>query len=104
MSKGCDECEDEETLEALHGTVAGSGGPDELSALLLEMSALAFRAAVLLAEADDEDWKSIGGRLHAFMNVVQQFPSGPRPRRRVGFRTEAVKPKRKTNTKKRGKK
>lgn len=100
---GCEEDVDD-AVEPLPGGVAGSGGPDELASLLLEMTCAATKAAVLLAEADDEDWKSVGGRLATFLLLVQQFPTSPRPRRRVGFQVKTkTKPKSKRRTK-RGKK
>lgn len=109
-SRADEECEDHEPeVEALPGGVAGSGGPDVLAELLLDMSAGALKACVLLGESDDEDWKSIGPRLSTFLSLVQQFPTGPRPRRRMGFQVATEKPGRKTKkvgrtNKKRGKK
>jgi hypothetical protein len=79
-----DETEDA-PVEALSGSVAGSGGADELSGLLLELTVAAVKAAVLLSEADEDDWRAVSGRLNSFLSVVEGLPTSPRPRRRVGF-------------------
>lgn len=96
MSRACEECEEEPGVEPLPGSASLSGGPDALSELLLELTAGALRAAILLAEADNDDWQVVGGRLAAFRGIVEQFPTSPRARRRLGFRVEPKpKPKRK---------
>lgn len=101
-----DDYEDEDApVEALPGAVAGSGGPEELAAGLLEMAAQGLKIAVLLAEADEDDWRAISGRLDTFLGIVGQFPTKPKPRRRVGFqppsksKSKAKKPTRSTRRK-----
>jgi hypothetical protein len=88
-----DDIEDPPT-EALPGS-ASPGGESELAQGLLLLCGEILKMGVLLTEADEEAWKSIHHRYTAFRSLVAGLPSGPTPRRKVGFKVE--KRKRKTS-------
>ena len=68
----------------------GGAGPQELctgplAELILDMTCGVTRLVVLLGEADEEEWPHVEGRLRVLQGLVQQLPTRPRSRRKIGF-------------------
>lgn len=76
------------------------GGPpsveddSELSGILADMACGALKLGMLLSEADEGRWRANQPRLQTFLSLVQQLPTGPRPQRRVGFRVDIARNRR----------
>jgi hypothetical protein len=75
-------------------------GTQVLPDLLLDLTTMTARLNVLMAEAEEEEWKAAWPRLHAFLEQVGKLPTGPRARRPVGFRVREKE--RKTSKRKKG--
>ena len=89
-----DEWEDDDMtgVDAMPGGSPGvtAGGSEELASMLLEMTAVSLKMAILLSELDEDEWQTIAPRLVQFFGVVQQIPQAPtRKAKRVGFRPPA---------------
>lgn len=81
---------DSSQTQALSGHTS-EVGQGELGGLLLELTGATAKAAVLVAELDEAEYKAVSGRLNTFLNLVGQITSmRPKPSKIVGF-----KPKRK---------
>jgi hypothetical protein len=93
--------EDEVPVTALSGTpAAASGAVDQLADLLLELTLATLKAAVLLSEADENEWAVVSGRLHVFKTALNNLPDHPRPAKKIGFKPKRRKaPKRAPRTK-----
>jgi len=102
MSTKADDFEDDdETQNTPTDSHVGSSGGEVLAELLIQSIAAVTTMAVLLSEADEDEWRTIYPRYATFLSIVEQLPREPRPRRRVGFRVRAKTTKKTTR---RGKK
>lgn len=95
-----DDEELEATNEALSGSVTPAGGED-LSSSILGLLGELVKLSVALQEATEEEWSTCAARLQHLREIVSNFPTAPRPSRKVGFRVE---PKKKWKTKRKAKK
>lgn len=84
-----DDWEDDPPVEVAYQSVVAGEAPSVLADLLLDLTTHTARLAVLLSEADEDEWKGFAHRYHAFLQVVQALPLEPKPRRRVGFKAVA---------------
>ncbi len=60
---------------------------DPTADLLVDLVGDVARLHVLLEGADEDEWRGFARRLQQFRSLVDNLPTGPRSRRRVGFRT-----------------
>ena len=77
---------EQDAAEALTGSAPGTDTDDELAGILADMACGALKLGMLLAECDEDRWRSVRARLDLFRNLVNQLPTGANPRRRIGFR------------------
>lgn len=78
---------EEEVVEALvGGSPSGSGGPEELSGLLMDLVVATRKLELLLAEADHQDFMAVRPRLIAFLTGVSKLNVEPPEPKRLGFR------------------
>lgn len=87
MGKAAEDEDDDRPVEPLHGGASATMTTD-LADLLLDLVTSTTRVGVLLAEADEETYRLVGGRLEAFLGVVENLPTDPAPRRKLGFQTK----------------
>ncbi len=84
---GDDDFDDDSVgAEPLTAHVAGSGD-GALGDLLLELITAVVRLNVLLGEADESEFRAARGRLGTLRKAMDELPTEPRARRRVGFKT-----------------
>jgi hypothetical protein len=83
-----DDLLEEPLTDAMVGSAAGLGA-SVLAELLLDMTQATTKLAVLLAEADEEEFRLIRGRLMAYLALTQQLPSSPMRRATMGFKVNA---------------
>jgi hypothetical protein len=61
-------------------------GMSETGELLMEMTIQTVRLQIMMAEADEQEWKTFGPRYAAFVSAVGNLPRAPTPRRAMGFK------------------
>lgn len=88
-----DEWDDEVPVEALPGS-ASAGADPSLRDGLLEVYAAVCKLHVMLEEADAEEFRVVGTRLHNLKTAVSRLPECARPRKSIGFVPAPRKPKR----------
>lgn len=91
---GYEEEYEEPAPDALVGGPPATEDDSELSGILADLACATLKLGMLLAEADEDRWAATRGRLGTFLSLVQQLPDKPRPQRRVGFRVQLPKAKR----------
>ena len=69
-----------------HPSSIGDEGRSGLADFILELAMGLTKLGMLLTEADEDDWRALGGRLALLQKSAEAIPGGPRPKRRVGFR------------------
>lgn len=74
---------------ALQGEAPSEVGQGELGALLLELTGATAKAAVLVAELNESEYKAVQGRLNTFLDLARQIESmRPKADKIVGFKRE----------------
>ncbi len=85
--KADEECwEDDQPVEMIQGSPPHDLGTGPLAEFILDMTCGIAKLAILLGEADNEEWPHIADRYAILRSVMNQLPTGPtRVRRKVGF-------------------
>jgi hypothetical protein len=88
-------------VEALEGSSPGqaSGAVEQLSEVLLDMTASTLKIAAYVRDLDDSEWIGVAPRLRAFVAMVHTIPMQPiKKAKKVGFKMpekSTKKPKKK---------
>jgi hypothetical protein len=92
-----EEWEDEEAIVPLQEHNHGHTENSVLSELLVDMMCAVTKLTVLLAEADEDEFKLVQARLNAFRSMVDSLPEKPTvPKKVVGFKAKSKKRAKKT--------
>jgi hypothetical protein len=87
--------EEDAAFELGMGSASPAGGADVVGDALLELYAAVMKLAVLVAEADEDEFRVIAPRLALLKAAVGCLPTAPAPRKRMGFQPPPPKRARK---------
>lgn len=86
-------------VEPLTGSSSPSDSDRESSTLLLELCTGVARLHLLLAEADEGEYRAVRGRLIALEGLVGGLPKVPARSRKIGFRIDTTPPQKRSGIK-----